>query len=425
MRVVLVAALLAACGGSHHGPTQLVEVYAFTGDTQPAEGVTVIAHTAAGAPIDSTTADASGHAEMQSEDGALITVVFPAMPMTITPSLWLVTAPAPAAGGELDIHGPIDLDSTPPTVAGPLDVAPKHQLQNAATFQIQLGCTITQVATLPTSVDVSSRCLGSDSNLDALVLGYDASSPPQVVGYTAARLDLSTGAATLAPDQWTTATGSVPITLDASITPTPLLDWVLWADGLPFGAQPISGTAPVWTGLAVDAATVHATLATPSTSRITTLEIAGAPTAVSFAASDFLPPIDLTLALDTSSGDHFTWASATTGADAIDLHLEWDVGLRGPVVPPGSHHVVWDVVLPPDATDATLAQLGGDLGALVGPPDATPDAILRYVTAPTPMGFDALVGNGLYVEAQTGVSTIAPRPTSGELRETRATGYAP
>ncbi len=417
MRFVLVAALVVGCRGSHQGSGQIAEVYVFAGDLAPAGGATVIAHRATGELIDTVQADAVGHAELGTEDGAQITVVFPSDLSAITPELWLVTAPAPAADGELDIHGPPDAPA-PPTVAGALTVDPKKNLNGADMFEVELGCTITQVTAFPASIDVSSRCLGSDSNLDVLVLGYASG---QVIGYAAGRLDLSSGAATFAPTDWSTPASAIPIMLDGV---SPLLDWVLYADGLPFAAQPIAGSAPVWTGLAVDAATVHATIATATNSRITTREIAGAPTAIAFSASDFLPAIDRTLVLDTTSGTQLSWAPADVGADAIDLHLEWDVGLRGPAVPPGSHHVVWDVVLPPDASDATLAQLAGDVGTLAGPPDGTPDATLRYLATTPATGWDALVANGLYVEATAGVSTIAP-PTTAELRVTQTTGYAP
>ena len=418
MRVVVAAALIAGCGSSSHGSGSLVEVYAFAGASNAAEGATVIAQKPTGEPLDTTLTDATGHAEMSIVDGSLITVVFPPMPSSIDPAVWLVTAPAPAAGGELDIHGPIDT-SSPPTVAGVLTVDVKHMLQGATAYAVELGCTTTMATALPTSVDVSSRCLGSDTNIDVLVLGTGGG---QVLGYTAARLDLSNGAAMLAPTDWTTTNPTVPITLTGV---TPLLDWVLYSDGLPFAAQPISGSAPLWTGLTVDSAVVHATIAQPSTQQIATQYVAGAPASIAFGASDFLPPISQSLVLDTSNGTQLSWAQADTGADAIDLHLEWDVGLRGPAVPPGAHHVTWDVVLPPDATSVALAKLSADLGTLVGPPDATPDAILRYVATTPATGWDTLFANGLWLDAASGVSTVAPPIGNGELRETRALGYAP
>jgi hypothetical protein len=402
MRVVPALVIAAACGRSPHGAGQLVDVYAFAGD-QPQAGATVIAHDASGAALDTVMTDAVGHAQPAIEDGALITVVF-----SDVTNIALVTALSPAAGSELDIHGPPPAGA-PPTVAGALDVAPMMTVA-ADHYILELGCTVSQLTALPASIDVNSRCLGSDSNLDILLLAYQND---QVVGYAAGRVDLSSGAATFAPAQWSTTTTPVPITLDGV---APLLDWVLLVDGLPFGAQAISGSAPLWNGLPVTAAIVHAGITTPTTAQVTTRYIAGAPIAIDFAASDFLPPIDVSLVLDTSHGMQLSWTPAPIDADAVDVHLAWTVG---------GNHVAWDVVLPPDGSDAAFPETAPDLGQLVGLPDATPSALLRYVQAATPAGWDSLVANGLYVASATGPSTIAPPPPSGELRASQATGYAP
>jgi hypothetical protein len=403
MRVVPALVVAAACGRSPHGAGQLVDVYAFVGDSEPAAGATVIAHDASGAALDTVMTDAVGHAQPAIENGALITVVF-----TDGANVALVTTLSPAAGSELDIHGPPPAGA-PPTVAGALEVAPTMTII-ADHYVLELGCTVSQLSALPASIDVNSRCLGSDSNLDILLLAYQND---QVAGYATGRLDLSSGAATFAPAQWSTTTASVPITLDGV---APLLDWVLLVDGLPFDAQAISGSAPLWNGLAVTAAIVHAGITMPTTAQVTTRYIAGAPTAIDFGPSDFLAPIDVSLVLDTSQGMQLSWAPAPLDADAVDVHLEWTVG---------GNHVAWDIVLPPDGSDAAFPETAPDLGQLVGPPDATPSALLRYVQAATPAGWDALVANGLYVESATGPSTIASPPASGELLATQATGYAP
>jgi len=401
MRVVPALVVAAACGRSPHGAGQLVDVYAFAGD-QPQAGATVIAHAANGAAIDTVMTDAVGHAQPAIENGALITVVF-----EDAANIALVTALSPAAGSELDIHGPPRAGA--PTVAGTLEVAPMMTV-TADHYVLELGCTVSQLPALPASIDVNSRCLGSDSNLDILLLAYQTD---QVVGYAAGRVDLSSGAAAFAPAQWSTMTTSVPITLDGV---APLLDWVLIVDGLPFDAQAISGSAPLWNGLPVAAAIVHAGIATSTTAQVTTRYIAGAPTAIDFGATDFLAPIGVSLVLDTSQGMQLSWAPAPIDADAVDVHLEWTVG---------GNHVAWDVLLPPDGSDAAFPETAPDLGQLVGPPDATPSALLRYVQAATPAGWDALVANGLYVDSAAGPSTIAPPPASGELGATQATGYAP
>lgn len=389
-------ALAGACRGSTP-PGEIVDVYAFAGVVDPAVGASVVAHRADGTPIDTVITDATGHAGLVIEDGALVTVVFPGDAPRV------VTTLAPAPGSELDIHGP-RVASTP-TVAGVLSVTPQTPLA-ADTFDIELGCTLTRVTSLPTSLDVSSACAGSDSNVDILVR---ADQGGQLVGYAAGRVDLSEGAATFAPPTWQTSAPGAPITTTGV---APSLGWVTFSDGLPFGAVAVTTSAPLWTGLAIDSAILRATIATGASSQITTYYFAGAPAAIAIAAGDFLPAITPSLAFDASTTT-FTWTASAVPADAGDLRLDWDAGSR---------HISWDAVLPPDVTTVTLPMFGGDLAAMIPSPSSPPDPILRYVVAATgPAGFDALLAAGLRIDTNT---IVAP-PIAGNLSETRASGYAP
>jgi len=214
------------------------------------------------------------------------------------------------------------------------------------------------------------------------------------------------------PAQWSTTTGAVPITLDDAIAPA--LDWVLYCDGLPFAAQPISGSAPVWTGLVVDAAEIHAAIANGPIVQRTTRELAGAPTAIELGAADFLPPIAQTLALDESSSLALTWAAASPGGDAVDAHLTWTVGTTT---------VVWDAVLPPDATSAPFPPADPTLAALVLPPAATPTALLRYVDGAAAASFDDVLAAGIYADDPTAPPTVVAKPSDGEIRESDAMGF--
>jgi hypothetical protein len=225
---------------------------------------------------------------------------------------------------------------------------------------------------------------------------------------------LSGDTAVFAPAQWDTQTGAVPIT---STNVTPALDWILWSDTLPFDAQAIQGSAPIWNNLVVDKTTVHATLAQIATAQITTREAPGIPTTIAFSDTDFLPPIDVTLALDPSS-TALTWTPANVGADVVDVRLSWVAGVR-------PHAVVWDVVLAPDASSAHLPKLDGDLASAVGPPDATPDALVRYVDGPDTASFSDVLAAGLYIEDRSQPASIVAHPTNGQVRETDATGYTP
>lgn len=400
-RVVLVAAV-GACASrdSATGPT--VDIVALAGGAGD-PGAIVIAHRANGQVLDEQMADAVGRARVHVEDGGWISVVFPRKAQTS-----VVTTLAPKAGGELDIYGP-DPDPGPPVVAGTLLVMP-GQDAGADDYELDLGCLTLHVPSFTQPIDLNALCFGSDTNLDLLIRASRAGAP---VGYAAGRLPLADGVVQFQPAQWDTTTGSVPITLDG-VAPT--LDWVLHSDGLPFAAQPIAGSAPIWTGLEVDGATVHAVIASGATAQATTREIAGPPLSIALSAADFLPPIAPALALDPGAGLSLHWAAASPGADVVDLRLTWQVA---------GHSVVWDSVLPPDATSAILPAGDGGAADALGPPDAMPTALLRYIDGPAANGFADVAAAGLHVEDPVQPATILPRPADGELRETDTTGYVP
>jgi len=382
MRYALV--LVAACSASH-AKVDLADIYVFAGDTKPYAGAGLLAHAADCTPIDGIDADAVGHALVQIDAGGTVTAVLPGEPTAITPVITLVTVPAPAAGAELDIHGP--RPEPTPSAAGVLLVQPPAF--TADSFTIELGCTVTQVASFPASIDVSTLCLTSDANLDVLVL---AKTGGQITGYVAGRVPLVDGFAMFQPTAWETATTSVPI---ANST-TAQLTWELDADGLPFANQAVTTSAPYYTGLAASAATLVATMGT----QVTTRGISGMPASIAVDASDFLPPVTQAVTFD---GARYDWSAADIGADALDLHIEYDAPTA---------HIVWDIVMPPDATGAVLPVLGGDLATLVGaPPSAS--ATLQYIAATPAVGFDALTAGGFWA------GTVAPLPADGEIRTVR------
>ena len=258
---VLLCSVLVACGTSRDGPHAIV--IAEAGDA-PEPGASVVTHRADGSVIDSALPDATGRAAVGVEPGAFVSVVFPSGAIVTT------VAP-PEAGGALVVHGPVP--DAPPVVAGALRVAPSAAIA-ADDFETDLGCTTTHVAALPVVIDINARCFGTDARLDVLVRAFHAG---QLAGYVATRIEPVDGVAEFDPGAWQTTVPNVPVML-AGVAPA--LDWVALADGLPFAPQPITGGAPLWTGLAISGATL-------------------------------------------------TWTAADVGADAVDLHLagEWDVVL--------------------------------------------------------------------------------------------------
>jgi hypothetical protein len=383
MRAVVLAALVAACRGGSSHTVETVSVNAYAGDTAPEAQADVVSHDANGEPVDGQSTDDSGHTEIAIVAGGTITVAFPGSPGPSTPAISLVTVQAPEAGGEVDIHGPPHPSS--PAAAGVLLVQPPAF--TADTFSIQLGCTATQVMSFPASIDVSSLCVTSDANVDVLVL---ARTGGQITGYVAGRVPLADGFAMFQPAAWQTTTPTVPI----ANTTAAQLSWSLRSDGMSFGGQVVTTSAPIYTGLKIDGALLVASI---GTAQVTTREIAGTPTSVNVDSSDFLAPATVNIAFDGTRT--YNWAQIDIGASVMDLHLEYG-------------NIVWDVVLPPSASGITMPALGGDLSALVPEPTASSTTTLQYVQGSTDAGF--------YLESPAGsLSTVAELPADGEIRTSR------
>lgn len=354
-------------------------VTAFAG-AQPAAGATVVSHAIDGTKLDQTTADAVGVAKIGFETGALVSVLFPGQISSLTPDIEVMTVPLTDG---MTIIGPAD-DPGPVTIVGGLQMKPKNI--NADAFEIQLGCATFHVAQMPAVVDVGTRCMGSDENVDVLITAMQAGTP---VGYAAGRVAMVDGMAEFDPTMWETAYTMVPSSVATPITAT----WQLVVDGLPF-TTPV-GELPK--GLMVDRVRLDA--ATSSTQQ-TTRWYPSVPSMIALAPSDFLDTIPATLAAG------YTWTAAGVG-DAVDLRASWDVDASGSAyaVPPGTHHIQWDAILPPDATTVGMPPVD-----LAPPPSATFE--LRYVDGP---------GDG-FPATEIHADTIVAPLTDGQIRVTEALG---
>lgn len=378
MRQVVLVVALAACGG-RSGPSHTVTVTALAGP-QPAAGATVVSHAIDGTKLDQTSADAVGVAEIGFETGALVSVLFPGQISALTPSIEVMTAPLTDG---LTLVGPAD-DSGPVTIVGGLQMKPKNI--NADAFEIQLGCATFHVAQMPAVVDVGTRCMGSDQNVDVLITAMKAGAP---VGYAAGRVAMVDGMAEFDPTAWETAYTMLPVSMPSPITAT----WSLVVDGLPF-TTPL-GELP--TGLMVDRLRVDAMI---SSTQQTTRWYSTVPSAIALAPSDFLDLIPPTLAAG------YTWTAAGLG-DAVDLRASWDVDATGSAyaVPPGTHHIQWDAILPPDATTVGVPPVD-----LAPPTSAMFD--VRYVDGP---------GDG-FPATEIHADTIVAPITDDQIRVTEALG---
>jgi hypothetical protein len=81
--------------------------------------------------------------------------------------------------------------------------------------------------------------------------------------------------------------------------------------------------------------------------------------------------------------------------------------------------VILNAALPPDATGATLLAIDGELATAIAPPVIEPvDVVVRYVDSDVHDGCSAAAA-GVHAEETLTASTIAPRPTDGEIRKSR------
>jgi len=365
--------ILAACRSSgDDGPS--IDVFALAGEVQPEAGALVLATTIDGAPIDEQTTAGDGHAALAYEPGELVTIEF--MRTSVTQ---LITTPAPATG-MLAIHGP--LADRAPIIAGVLAItAPPI---TASLFVVDLGCTKVVVPSLPATANILATCFGTDSNIDVLVRALQDGN---TVAYSAARVSIDNEVGMLDISDWTILSDtSIPIAqndVSAMIT----LDEV--ADGFPFPA--ITGTE-VWSGLVSDQTRVHAVAANTTTTQF----IAGLPTSIAFAASDFLPAATTQL---TRAQSTFSWTAFGVG-DLTNLHAAWST-------------FTWDAVLPPDATT-----IGFPDPNIAVPADGVTTS-LRAIDGPDTASFDEVQTAGIRIQGPTG-ATIVPPPTAGEVRETNA-----
>jgi hypothetical protein len=403
VRKAVVVVAFAACARGPSGPTQ--SVVAIAGDVEPEAGATILSHRADGTILDDQVADATGTAAVQTEPGAYITAVFPALIAPLPTTLSLVTAPSPNDASDFVLHGPPH-QLVPIVVAGLTVMGPP--LPGALDYTVDLGCNTQTSTTLPAIVDVIAACEGTDTNLDILVRGYDGTGA--LLGYAASRepigMDQSGNAiAELDVDTWQTTGSDVAVT-QTGVTADVAL--TLISDTLAFDTPAIAnGEASVWNGLVVDSSIASATLDTQTATQYAP----GTPSAIAFSTDDFMGAIAApTLALDVTLD--VAWPAITvTGPDALDLHLSWTVDGQAITT------IVWDAVLPPDTNEIAFPQLDPTTQMAIALP-IDPSAIAGQLTALDSSDltdFGDLQAAGIYAN-----STIVPTPTTGEIRASTA-----
>lgn len=401
MRATTVVALVLVAGcRSGSDLSSDVIVSAFAAD-RPAPGITVVSHTPDGDVLDITTTDPTGLADVGVDGDSLVSVVFPA-DMSITPSVIpVITTVPPADGSKLAVHGPAD-HSTPPLVVGVLNLT-GPTLDMAAYFNVTLGCTTVKVDKLPATINVAACNMGTDQNLDVLVRGYyDSGTPPvpQLVGYAAGRVAMTSDVASFEVSSWQTTGPAVSVTgVQSSLV------WRMHVDGMDFLQEPVGTYA--YDGLVVDSTSVDAFVPPPQAkeSVMTTREIAGVPTSISFTTDDFLPGVALPPSLVAPAS--VRWEPVGVSCDAL-----WVTGRWG--------SVAWSAVLPPSSTSVTFPALDG---ADVMPRNVDPGAIT--LTAIDESGLDtfaSIVGGALHFEKPLAPRVFATPAPGEQVRFSSAAG---
>jgi hypothetical protein len=415
----LVVFALAACRSGGGGGSRSVDILALGGD-QPEPGAGVISHTRDGAVIDRAVADIVGRALIGVDDDSLISVVFPGSLSSTTPIVSILTTSAPPSDVALTVHGP-DQNGPPPLIVGVLEIDAPN-LVGATYFLIDVGCATVSITKFPEFIDIGACSMGSDTSLDVLARGYHdlGGDPPSPVldGYAAGRAKMVDGHAILDLPAWQTSGALIPI----SVADTPTVTWTLLVDGVPFiEGEPITGSAFAYANLAVDETQVVLARPVATGARVTHQYVSGVPTSITATDADFLAAFDLTTELVGTSPVSVRWNASTDAFDAVHLHVSW--GGSGVFVVPGASRVVWDAVLPPDATGASLPALDDDLGALLtGEGIMETDVSLRHLDSSALADFAALQGAGIHVENTRETSSIVPPPTDGTVRTSHALG---
>jgi hypothetical protein len=402
VRIVVLAQIvaLAACTRSASGPVQ--GVTALAGPIIAEAGATIISQRADGTIIDTETADATGHADVQIEPGAYVTAVFPALIEPQPTDISLVTVPITADDSELVIHGPPHA-SVPLVVAALTVSAP--QLPGAASYRVDLGCNAQTAASLPGVFNVLAQCEGTDINIDVLVRGFDGSD--NLLGYGAAREPIGMDQAgdpiaDFSLASWATTGTMVPVTQTGTTATVAL---TLISDTLSFPTPDVAGgQALVWNGLVVDSSIVGATMGDQAASQYAP----GTPSAIAVGTSDFMGEISApTLALEATL--EASWPAVTiAGPDALDLHASWSGTMA---------NLTWDAVVTPDTTQIAFPQVDPTTAQVISLPDDPTmiDGELTAIDSSDLASFSDLQAAGIFANAQ-----IVPAPATGEIRTSNA-----
>ena len=306
-----------------------------------------------------------------------------------------ITVPTPTLTRELVVHGP-------PRGAlndvATLEITSTAQIP-ATHYDVALGCTGGTFDSLPATVAIPAACVGTDNTIAVIVHAIQVTDHYAEIGYAAANVDMSGGAAQWTIDRWNTA--PVPVAVTAhDVEPT------VWLAARHAGVQfDNAGLYPYnaldWSGLEVDSVTVHARvlLNNGTVAREFVRDFDGLPSAIAISSDDV--------------GDLVPSSRCNSALNGVTLSQRWVVEQQhvdATECVAGASGVVWHLLLPPDREgklELALPVLSTNTWGTMN----------RVFDALDLDGFDAAIANGLYIDTTDPqfVRVIVP-PTGGVRR---------
>lgn len=391
-RWLVVAFLVAGCGGSSEPPPNGVVTVAVTRAGVPIAGATVVFDDPDGAVTGRGTTDADGVATAELVGGGMVTVVDPAVPtrlMTLTE-----VSPGP---GRLEV--PLDTSITPPAgpEAGTLTIPAPPGAPPAGTdhVMIETGCGSFSAPSLPATVSITADCITAVRAVPVIVTAWE---PPGDLEHPGNSLAAFSGLAlagngsnafALATPAWSTDCAQIDITTDPvmSVQLRPRLGGMLFdsTPGFCQVTQPPTGYAyavyDLGEGFTASGFAYPAGQALRG--EMFRTEYAALPATIAIAESTDLLLGDVELTGVDGNGASWGTDPALADADVIYATLSWGLSQ--------DTYVNWQFIVPGDATAVARPELPADVESwapLAGAVDHVVE--LRYLDAPWLDGLDAI-----------------------------------
>lgn len=179
-------------------------------DGNPIPGIDVVFSDPGGAVISQMTTDASGQATETVLPGSAATIAV-VVPGGVTTNYFGITWLGVEPGDDLVWT----FDPPAPTVVGDLSVSLPGIHAGATSYDVMLGCTTinTTNPALPVTGQVTSDCLGSDTNIDVVAVAFASDGTPLAYSHDADVPAVTGGTTTVTLGAWQTTYDPLTVTL--------------------------------------------------------------------------------------------------------------------------------------------------------------------------------------------------------------------